>query len=1019
MRRLIAIMGLGVLAGWPIAEILGDEPAQKLLTKLRENDYFDVAIDYLDAMEQSSLAPPEFKVRIKFEKAETLLLAATATRNITQVEQYLDRADQYLREFAEGKPDPKLLAESDRVRARTLFGRGNLANIQAQSDKLTVAEKNALQTQARDYFDQALKVFEKSLLAQKAVVENYKVDTSDPNSIERRDSLRQEYVETRFMAPAIKEQIAETLGEGEPDRKKLLSEAAVEFSDIATKYARYSRGSYARIAAGRCLTKLGQYDAALNPLVEVLADNVPRSFKLDAAALAIECWEKSRPPRYAEICGRIGDLTDILAPRDVRDPKIAAVQLGYAKACRIYADELSQSPSKDAYSKQINELRGNAAKFAGNVARGSNPLRDTARQVIAKWNLNTNETETPVAEPTNFAEAKSQAITVLETTSSLRQEILDLTAQLESSGSDRAAREAELQQKRAALASAAQKALDLLNLAIRFATSELSREEINGVRMRQAVAQFFLENYYEAAVIGEYLLDRYPTVAGSREAAGVAMRAFLQLHFQAPENDRAFERAKLESICDRIIQQWPDEPGTDEAANTLITLALQDSNLERALGLLNTLEPGSVSRAKLETHMGRMAWNQYLGQSQKPDADPVANQTLLAQAEQLLTSGVANLKPETLTLDSALGALNLAQLYLERGEIDKAIAQLESSHVAPLDVIKQKLSPASDPKFVRETYRTALQAYVSGMRQGQQTNALLEKAHSIVVALRETTTVADAEQKDTLVAIYYQLARELLNQLDRLAQPDEKAAFAQSLATFMQSLKEQTSDAKTLMWVGTTLNSVADKLAASDLEKIATDYRTQAVESLDAAANAGFGADANADGLLSELKRQKAIALRGQGQFEAALQLFVELLRVKPGLVHNQIDAAKTLQLQAEKTADASSFAEAVAGSKKETLPDASRATNVIWGWRQIALATRGKEEFTDTYFEAIYNMSYCRLRYGELLTREDAKNAALSEIKDQWRQFPEMGGPAWKTKFSELAIRIQKSLGQPATGLE
>jgi phosphoribulokinase len=54
-----------------------------------------------------------------------------------------------------------------------------------------------------------------------------------------------------------------------------------------------------------------------------------------------------------------------------------------------------------------------------------------------------------------------------------------------------------------------------------------------------------------------------------------------------------------------------------------------------------------------------------------------------------------------------------------------------------------------------------------------------------------------------------------------------------------------------------------------------------------------------------------------------------------------------------------------------------------------------------------------------ELLEREDAKKAALSEIKDQLRQFPEMGGPIWKTKFSELAIRIQKSLGQPTTGLK
>jgi hypothetical protein len=82
-------------------------------------------------------------------------------------------------------------------------------------------------------------------------------------------------------------------------------------------------------------------------------------------------------------------------------------------------------------------------------------------------------------------------------------------------------------------------------------------------------------------------------------------------------------------------------------------------------------------------------------------------------------------------------------------------------------------------------------------------------------------------------------------------------------------------------------------------------------------------------------------------------------------------------------------------------------------------MATKGKEEFSDTYFEALYNMAYCRLRYGELLNRDDAKQAALTEIKNQRRLYPEMGGPNWKPKFLELAHQIQKSLGQPTTGLD
>lgn len=1020
MKASGAIWGLAVWLGVSLSCAVSDEPAKKFLEKLRENDYYDISLDYLDAMESSPLAPAEFKRRIKFEKAESLLQAAAATRDITQIQQYLDRADQNLNEFAQSQPDPKLLAESERVRARTLFGRGSLSNIQSQSDKLTASEKKALQSEARDYFNRALAVFVKSLEAQKAAVKNFKVDTTDPSSIERRDALWREYVETRFMDPAIREQIADTLDDNDPERRKLLTQAAAEFADVATDYARFSRGSYARIAAARCYKKLGQYPEALAPLVDVLSDNVPRSFKLDAAILAIECWEKSTPPGYAEICGRIGDQKEILAPRDVRDPKIAAVQLGYAKACRMYAEELNKGDRRESFTKQINELRHNAARFAGNVARGSNPLRDAAKKLIAEWNFSPTETDTPTGVAANFADAKSQALDLLDAASQLRQEVQDFNRQLEANPSNRAAIEANLSQKRADMRSAAGKGLEALDLAIRLATNETSREDLNSVRMRQAIAHFYLEDYFEAAVLGEYLLNRYPSVAGSREAAGVAMRAYLQLYLKAAESDRAFERQHLESICNRIVQQWPDEPGTDEAANTLITLALQDANLDLARQLLKTMDQGSPARARLETHIGRMAWNQYLTQSQKPEANPAANQALLDQAEQLLVSGVAGLTPETLTLDSAFGALNLAQLHLSRGAIDKAIAQLETSRVAPLDVIKQKLPPANDPKFVRETYRTALQAYVSGMKQGHDADALLDKASSVVAALRETAGAGnDPAQNDTLVAIYYQLARELLAQLDGLTQPDQKASFAQNLATFMKSLREQTGDGKTLLWIGTTLNSVADKLAAGNLEKIAREYRDQAVDSLAAAASAGFAGDPNAESLGNELTRQQAIALRGQGQLDQALELFVELLKAKPTLVNVQIDAARTLQLRGDQKDDPGSFAAAVAGSNKEKLPNASRESNVVWGWRQIALATKGKESFNDAYFEALYNMAYCRLRYGEILNRNDAKESALTEIKNQQRLFPEMGGPIWKPKFIELAARIQKSLGQPGTGLD
>jgi hypothetical protein len=1008
----------GLLAG-SVGRTAADEPAKKFLDRLRENDYHDVALEYLDEMETSPLASADFKARIKFEKAETLLLAAVATRDISRIERHLDQADQQLKEFSQANTDPALTAEAERVRARTLFNRGNLAKIQAQVDKLTVRERADLHARAREFFNEALAVFEKSLDVQRARLKEIRVDPSDPASLERRESLRREFVETRFMSPAIREQIADTLADGDPQRQKLLAQAAAEFSKIATDYSGYGRGLLASIAAGRCNQKLGKYEQALAPLIEILAaEKIARPFKLEAAILAIECWEKSQPPAHQEICGRIGALKDILELRDVRDPKVAAVQLGYAKACHQYAAELDASPNRTSLSGEIADLRRNAAKFAGNVARGNNPLRDTAKQVIAQWNLKSSEA-TPAAspphQPTTFEEAKALAIDQLDKVEELRQQVQALRAEEDASESD--AVKDRLEQTRGELSAAARQALATLHAALGFVTAETTREEINNVRARQAIAHFVLDEFVEAAVLGEYLLNRYASVAGTRDAANVAMRANLQLYLAAPKDNREFERTQLEAVCQRIVQLWPDEPGTDEAANVLVTLALQNNDLDSARKLMDTMEQGSAARARLESHLGRLAWSTYLSQSDQPNADPAAQQALLDEAERRLTSATAALKPETLTLESAFGVLNLIQILLEKGETDQALQVLESNPVAPLDILKQQLPLASDPKFAHETYRTALRVYVTAMRGDQQSSEWINKARAIVVALRETTKGGDAAQGDVLIKLYYQLARELIGQFDRIERSEDQAAFADSLMTFMQSIQEQSTDAKVLLWVGTTLNSLADKLAAANLPRNAKKFREQALAAVNRVADGEVPSDDSGADLRGEIKRQQALALRGQGEFDRALALFGELLKATPNRLNLQTDAAKTLQMQGDALNDPNPFALAVGGAQRDA--STARPGNVIWGWLQIAKATQGKQNFANEYFEAVYNMSYCRLRYGELLKQDMSKQAALTDILNQCRLFPEMGGPEWKPKFEALAKQIQSSLGQAAVGLK
>jgi tetratricopeptide (TPR) repeat protein len=151
------------------------------------------------------------------------------------------------------------------------------------------------------------------------------------------------------------------------------------------------------------------------------------------------------------------------------------------------------------------------------------------------------------------------------------------------------------------------------------------------------------------------------------------------------------------------------------------------------------------------------------------------------------------------------------------------------------------------------------------------------------------------------------------------------------------------------------------------------------------------------------------LALRGQNRYDAAVEAFAAILKSKPNLIQAQIDAAETLQRKADQDRSATVFGQAVSG-----LADQS-----IWGWRRIALATRGKESLMPIQCDAIYNLAYCQFRYGEISQREDARQAALRTLADQHKQYPQLAGPRSVERYNALAKQIQTSLGEPAVGLQ
>ena len=159
-----------------------------------------------------------------------------------------------------------------------------------------------------------------------------------------------------------------------------------------------------------------------------------------------------------------------------------------------------------------------------------------------------------------------------------------------------------------------------------------------------------------------------------------------------------------------------------------------------------------------------------------------------------------------------------------------------------------------------------------------------------------------------------------------------------------------------------------------------------------------------------ELKRQRALAQRGAGNYEAAVDQFTEILKGNSKSLQIQIDAADTLQSWAKDSGRSVLYGEAMMGTRKFKNPETNRDSNLIWGWRKMVQATRSNPKFRETYFNALYNLIECRLEYGVLEKSDKAIKSALTEISNAEKRHPELGGPVQKKKFMDLKQRIQQA---------
>lgn len=1009
--RLARWLGSGALAA--LAVMLGaaccqaKEPFQAFLEGLRQRQMFDTARDYVESIRASSLVSEELKATIPFELGRTYVEEARAQPIVSDRLALLDRAREQFEGFLKESPDHALAGETSLELAGVIVERGRALVEAARRPNEAVSRAQHL-ADARKYFDEAQQVYSKAEERFDGELKAFPafIDNKETAKLEARNRALLNAMQARLLKATVIYETAGTHDAGTRERNKTLEQAAAAYGAIYEQYERRLAGLYARMYQARCLQDLGNVKQALAFYGELLAQpddpNEFRVLKRKTLRLAMLCWLDESEKKYDEAIRQGEAWLEQARGEEPQSPEGLAIRWltarGYEQRALAYEGNDSRRGNDN---KQ-------ALALAVEVARYRGDHQEDARGMLARL-----RPSTASGAEGDFASMVAAGKGALDALTSAQAKLRALE--------QAAGEESQLAEARGEVQSAQATALEQFRGALALRSAEVSLEEVNQVRYFLCYLHYVAGNYFDSAVLGEFLAERYPTGAGSKPAAKIALASYLALYNAAAEGERDFERARMVEMANLLTTRWRGSQEADEAWTILAELSIRSADYADAEKYLENIGADSPRRREAEIKAGQELWSAYLaakrqGQN-RASADELAKMSATAQAllERGLTKRLSGEAAEPSYAELS-AELSLAQIYLEASAYDRAIALIERPDTGVLALMAAQSPLTSQGNFALEAYRAALRAYVGG--------GALDKAEGIMKTL-EVRAEASKEGAVELLRVYASLGQELKDYIARLQAENKDAELKRVLKTFHGFLdriatREQGNDFNSLAWTSETFYSMAEALdRVPETSAEAKPYFERAAKTCQrlierAAAEPAF---APQPASLLGVRLRLARCERRLGNYAAARKQVVVLLGEQPNSLDAQIEAAHLYQaLGAE---DSESYTRASRGQKVKV--ETGRLVD-FWGWSGIATRLRDNERFREQYYEAQYHVAECSYlramsKTGQERTSELGATARV--IGALARLHPELGGDAWRGRFDALLKDVQRDLGQRPLGLK
>ena len=986
-----------------------EEPAEEFLKALINERFYDVAADYLEQAQNSDLIPEDFRAKIPYERAKILVRSAASDRDQQAREEKFDLSDQLLNNFANTLTTPVEKFNVLLERANIKVKRSEIQLNLSKKARVPADEKSAMLQKAESLLRSAMSQYESGQTELRNVLENYVLDPEDPDSAATKRQLQQQYLRIRTQQPLATELLADTLADDSPERKKLLEKAVQQSEGVYDTYRRVKKQAFifqAAINGARAAQKLGQHEKALQLLdyvFEIGNGAAENRLKKDAMVVAVNSWGQIDPYPFKRVIKLLDSRVARLNRSEINQPDWQRIQLELATA-KLFGAAAARNARGSGSANEVKSLSRDANKLVRKIARTNGPHRALAESIVEKWDLSFSKSDPgkAVAEVKTFDEAKDVASELTAGVVELQNDVRKQKSQLArtKSPAKRATLSGQLEQNSAQLAKEADAALDFYQTALAMADESTSREDVNFIRYHQSLCHFAKGQPLQSALIAEFLLAKYPTVAWTRQASANIVKGYSALLSSAPKEDNQYETTKLMTASREICERWPDSNESAIAAATIFQSSIRNKDLATAEEFFAQIPNSFSSKPLLAAALGESFWNDYRTSGK---LDEAGRQKRLLDSAKLLKS-VVSPPPDPITYSTATAALSLVGVLVEQNKIEEAIGQLETGSLSPLKLIAEK-HPAIETsrnadRFRLRAYRTAIKTYIAAVTTGSDQKQSIDKAIGIITSMQN-----DPDSKKQLTAIYRSVGKSLNDQFEGLQSLEERKQFASVLASFVGTIEKGSTDVSTVMWAGKTLLSVASSLNEEGAIAEAAPLFKQANSALDRAQKLGVQ-DPNAKLALQHLQ---ALALRGGGDYQKSVSMFEQLLKEKPSALAWQMDAAETLQMWGKNKKDANAYAKAMVGSGKFKDPKTKRDKNAIWGWKKLVQVTRGNVKFNDAFRTSIYNSVKSRFEYGLLKANKKAIDSSFSQLSKALKRFPFLSVGPWKKKFQTLIAEIKK----------